>query len=399
MSLRTVLLVSAALALPSAALATPATNGKFLNTDALNGKFLNGTSANGKFLNTALLDSTSVGGATSTAPFKAGAWLMDTHVAGSGLAGWALDWSEDWGSTSWAWRTGTWFEGAELSGKVVDQAGGEPELVTLHIDRITAAEPGSDVLLHWVSVMTTDETGGAVTFPLCGWDQAQREIPAIVLRGEWSQDERVSWGGDQISDSAYRVTFACASGALGKCAADCASDATCAASGVAVALGYRRWAAPHTVSTTDGAYRWRDYAMDHQSCTRMVRADYCGDGVSWTANGTEIDVYDKTEINVTSSDPYGAWWQWEATWNENGATRISCDRLQAGPVTCDGAAAPSLAGFPARATEVSFGGLTTTHAPACYWTDGLEEPAARLGNLRRRVTAVRAMPTFASDRE
>lgn len=34
----------------------------------------------------------------------------------------------------------------------------------------------------------------------------------------------------------------------------------------------------------------RDY---HQVCTRMVCADYCGNGIGHTQNSTPIDVYDR----------------------------------------------------------------------------------------------------------
>ena len=34
-------------------------------------------------------------------------------------------------------------------------------------------------------------------------------------------------------------------------------------------------------------------ASYHQACTRMARADYCGDGTSHTQDGTWIEYYDK----------------------------------------------------------------------------------------------------------
>lgn len=394
MSLRTTLLIATALLLPSlpdpaVAVAAPATNGKFINTDALNGKFINGKFINGKFINTALLETTTVGGEASIAPSKPGFALWGTHVAGSGLAGWAMH--DTFGMAGPV--SGTFYEGTDLSAKVIDSAGGAPELVTLRIDHIEAAEADSDVLLHWVSVHTYDDQQRPVVYPLCQ-DDANRVFPAIVLRGEWSQDEGVSWGGDQINDSAYRVTFACVTGALGKCAADCVSDSACAAKNVSVALGYRRWAAPELASLGNGVFRWRDYAMDHQACTRMVRADYCGDGVSWTETGTAIDVYDKTRVNGMWEDPASPDWDYEATWNEDGAVRIQCGRLSGTPVSCGGGVvAVDYDAYPS---------LTSVTAPpsVCFTDDGMSDPAARLGNLRRELvmTPVFAYPELGASR-
>ncbi len=205
-SLRTALLVSTILATPSAALAEPATAGRFLN----------GRPAADKFVGTVLLDSTSVGGATPIAPWMAGSLLAGIHVEPGRLAGWIMvveggpasnDVVEDRG---WVWTTGTGFQGTRLAGEVVDLAGGEPELVTLHIDLIEPAAPDGDLLLHWVSVHTYDDHRVPVTYPLCE-DTAGNPLPAILLRGEWNPDQDLVAGDDQISDDADRGTFACTS--------------------------------------------------------------------------------------------------------------------------------------------------------------------------------------------
>src|SRR5690606_3262165 len=52
----------------------------------------------------------------------------------------------------------------------------------------------------------------------------------------------------------------------------------------------------------------------HQACTRMVRADYCGDGEHHTENGTVIDVDDSLGINEFETS-----WVIEAAWGEDGA--------------------------------------------------------------------------------
>ena len=38
----------------------------------------------------------------------------------------------------------------------------------------------------------------------------------------------------------------------------------------------------------------------YQACVRMVRADYCGDGVGHTRNGTPIDLFDRIGVQRTS---------------------------------------------------------------------------------------------------
>jgi hypothetical protein len=94
-------------------------------------------------------------------------------------------------------------------------------------------------------------------------------------------------------DSDTLSTFACTTGAIGKC----------------VLWGYD----PAKVG-----------AGMHQACTRMVRADYCGDGVSSTRNGTIIDVSDTRGVQTATNLPG---FSFEAGWNENGATCVNHPRI------------------------------------------------------------------------
>ena len=63
----------------------------------------------------------------------------------------------------------------------------------------------------------------------------------------------------------------------------------------------------------------------HQACTRMVRADYCGDGVAHTRNSTLIDVYDNLGIQSRSGS-FGAGMV-EADWAPDGAHCIRKTRF------------------------------------------------------------------------
>ena len=90
----------------------------------------------------------------------------------------------------------------------------------------------------------------------------------------------------------------CTSGAIGKC----------------VRMGYRYWR-----TDADGPPMWEL----HQACTRMLRADYCGDGSSHTRNGTLVNVYDRFGIQRPDSEPSRE----EATWDENGARCVQRTRV------------------------------------------------------------------------
>jgi hypothetical protein len=71
---------------------------------------------------------------------------------------------------------------------------------------------------------------------------------------------------------------------------------------------------------------WKSEAMwdRHQACVRMVRADYCGDGVGHTRNGTPIDVYD--DAGIQTEDPRAAL-TFEAAWGKDGAVCVSRTRI------------------------------------------------------------------------
>ena len=106
-------------------------------------------------------------------------------------------------------------------------------------------------------------------------------------------------------DDANTITFACVTGAIGKC----------------VRWGYRPWATGTRCSGgTCSTVSLKDY---HQACTRMVRADYCGNGTPNTVNGTPIDVYDALSPQIQSPS---STWPVEAKWTPNGATCLGNTR-------------------------------------------------------------------------
>jgi hypothetical protein len=132
---------------------------------------------------------------------------------------------------------------------------------------------------------------------LCGLDSegAGAPIKAIPLQGTWDQRVGVPGGGSKINDPNL-ITFACKGGALAKC----------------VTLGYKPW---KTVEVcTEGTCTQVLLDNYHQACTRMIRADYCGNGQSWTLNGELINLYDGLGVQVDTEE-----WPFEAEWDVDGA--------------------------------------------------------------------------------
>jgi hypothetical protein len=110
--------------------------------------------------------------------------------------------------------------------------------------------------------------------------------------------------------------------------------------------GNRNASAPwFTLGCTTGViaecYRWGyrpwvtgygDLTITHWTCTRLARADYCGDGVSHTVDGTLINVWDNLgapgPIQARGSTPPGM--SFEAAWDQNGALCFSHARWTLG---------------------------------------------------------------------
>jgi hypothetical protein len=84
-----------------------------------------------------------------------------------------------------------------------------------------------------------------------------------------------------------------------------------------VRFGYKPW------RDTDAEPLW-DY---HQACVRMVRADYAGDGVGHTRDGTLIDLSDRLGIQRPGDDPPGRTLEFEAAWGPNGAVCVRRTRI------------------------------------------------------------------------
>lgn len=116
--------------------------------------------------------------------------------------------------------------------------------------------------------------------PVCDPGQS-----GVIVTGRWEAT------GAHVDDPDI-VTYSCASGVIAKC----------------VTWGYAPWLVGPDV---------------HAACTRLARADYCGDGTSWTLDGTHISVYDTLGVQTRIA---GGTMVFEAAWSPAGAACVARTR-------------------------------------------------------------------------
>jgi hypothetical protein len=181
----------------------------------------------------------------------------------------------------------------DLIGAVLDVADESGRSMTVRIDAV-APDPSDrdgDVWLHRFLVR---DAGTGEWHDLCTAPGPDGAVGGFPLVGSWTSDGRHLRG-----SSGFTVT--CTAGAIGKC----------------VRFGYKPW------RETAGEPLW-DY---HQACVRMVRADYAGDGVGHTRDGTLIDLSDRLGIQRPGDDPPGRTLAFEAAWGPNGAVCVRRTRI------------------------------------------------------------------------
>ena len=148
-------------------------------------------------------------------------------------------------------------------------------------------DPDGDVTLYRLA--TRDAADGEWRNPCTpGPDGLALGFP---VSGIWTER-----GAHEREPNAFSLT--CTSGAVGKC----------------VRMGYHYWE-----PGADGAPMWEL----HEACTRLLRADYCGDGRSHTRDGTVVNVYDRFGIQRPDPEPS----RFEATWAADGAVCVRRTRL------------------------------------------------------------------------
>lgn len=242
--------------------ALTAQNGSTLNGSTLNGSTLNGTTLSGMLVSVLF----------------SGATLQD---------GTTLDHVELRGTRFWGYNGLSVYTGADFLQAGFTGVTGDGSALPLRVaDMSTGTGSNADLDLYDVQYLASNGTWQ----PACYDPYTGAPTQAIPVAGHWDYRQGVSGGGAKINDSTT-FTFACLGGAIAKC----------------VLWGYRPWATYNGVSL----------APYHQACTRLVRADYCGDGMSHTQNGNRIDLYDRLGIQQDTEN-----WFFEANWDVNGARCI-----------------------------------------------------------------------------
>ncbi len=179
-------------------------------------------------------------------------------------------------------------QGKELVGTTLTSFDERGRALRLKIEDIQPDSEDKDRESYLYTVIYYSATDNS-WYHLCQPDLAGI-TQAIPLTGRWDKT------GAYIDDDS--ITFACTNGALGKC----------------VRWGYKPWKSIKGKSLRDS----------HQACTRMVRADYCGNGIGHTKDGTLIDVYDRLGIQQRTKN---SGMSFEAAWGVDGAVYLNRTRF------------------------------------------------------------------------
>ncbi len=158
---------------------------------------------------------------------------------------------------------------------------------------------------------------GSTWTPACGTDPTgtytkgvlNAPVPSVAFSDTWNLID-----GSNVVTDPNLFTFSCVNAAIGKC----------------VVWGYQRWT--NKQECDGGNCKTQDMAFFHQACTRLVRADYCGDGKPHTRNGTAIDVSDS--LGIQQRDGVGGF-SLEADWRYDGAHCIRHTRWNKADATAD----------------------------------------------------------------
>jgi hypothetical protein len=199
--------------------------------------------------------------------------------------------------------------GADLAGTTFRTVTPSNEPIDIRIDAVevdsAAADqvdlPGSSddaVHRYTIAYSLVHEPGWMFA---CGVDEGGLPIKAIPLEHLWNYRQATPGGGSKIEAPGW-ITFACEGFALARC----------------VDLGYRPWIALEGTSL----------AAHHQACTRMIRADYCGDGRSFSYDDVMVNVLDAMGIQAATP----SFFHTEAEWTEAGARCVSTSRSPLIPV-------------------------------------------------------------------
>ena len=230
-------------------------NGTSLNGVKLNGVKLNGVKLNGVKLN--------------------GVKLNGVKLNGSSLVG-----NQESGNAN---ATASALTGSYISGE-----GSDHTEIPIRIEDVKYS-PIYDLNLYTLVIPSDD---GSI--PVCGIYNGE-PVPAVAVEGIFDNDT----GAYRMSSAQF--TLGCVNAAIGKC----------------MLLGYRP---TKLVKECDSEDNCRDQELGNwlAACTRAVRADYCGNGVAHTRDGTPVNFWDNLGIQTRDITK----WKIEAEWTTQGAKCI-----------------------------------------------------------------------------
>lgn len=200
-------------------------------------------------------------------------------------------------------------EGGHLVAALDSRAGASSSGVVGTVLQGTASD-GKPVEVAICGAEPSAQDPEMVFYRIEAWNEVAQEWenPCVAL-GEVTHPRALAVGSvwdttGARHDAPGKVTFACENGVITKC----------------VLFGYKPWAVHDGKPVTDL----------HQTCTRLARADYCGNGRSHTRDNALIDIYDQLglvqrELKATALwDP--AKGSFEAAWAPDGATCLARTR-------------------------------------------------------------------------
>jgi len=279
-------------------------NGLTLNGLTLNGLTLNGTGQNGITLNGITLNGITLNGITLNGLFLTGPNNKVGSYSGISVKNVAINNSEIQITLSNNQViSGTQVIGAAL---VAIQEGPKPVIYVFRINNayIDTSNPFDDTWHYYVTVAST---ANPTPTALC-LDENNQPTDLVPLMGMyWNTTD-----GSMVQQP-NAVTLACTGGAIEKC----------------VGFGYRPWAnGTSCIGWSNEQFCWPVSLVDYlQACTRMIRADYCGNGTSYTVDGTVLNIYDYLSPPIQSfATNTGENWQFEARWTPDGAMCLTKPR-------------------------------------------------------------------------
>lgn len=309
-------------------------NGVSLQGRSLNGVQLQGVSLQGVSLQGIQMNGVQVNGAQINGVQVNGAQINGLQVNGAQINGVQIN---------GIWENGVWQNGVQINGSNLNASRlrGRGAKGVHVADNLEVRVDGGRLIVEVDGARIKDDalvgsvlfaTDGDAVYPLTITsieDDAEDdrlafyglELDGASICEEGSErgvfvagafDESGRWSPDP---SGGTISYACANGVMNKC----------------VRWGYKPWTAG------DDAY---------QTCTRMARADYCGDGAPHTKEGTSIDNYDDLGIQrrgAADDETY----VFEAGWSADGAVCLAHPRwTDQGSIEQIHARCPRLAAIP-----------------------------------------------------